>query len=242
MTMKAAPAGPRPGRFRSLIPYGYLSPTVLLIFVLMVIPIVTVISYSLRDNVIVNQNPVFTGFANYIVSGGGRDFMRVVVGPNERNSLMTADGRLSQRGIQRVRNAVFSKAYGDADIVSMLTESTDANVKNILTGMLRAAPEVARLRELVDAGARPQKDFVPDLVDAVRRFSALREKGMTVGQHRAQGDLMGDGPSARVVEIMEQLEANARAPKRIADMLRNFVEEIDGQGDPRQAGMFNGEE
>ncbi|SDT37550.1 carbohydrate ABC transporter permease [Actinoplanes derwentensis] len=65
MTMKAAPAGPRAGRFRSLIPYGYLSPTVLLIFVLMVIPIVMVISYSLRDNVIVNQNPVFTGFANY---------------------------------------------------------------------------------------------------------------------------------------------------------------------------------
>ncbi|GAA1608697.1 carbohydrate ABC transporter permease [Actinoplanes couchii] len=65
MTTKAAPAVPRSGRLRSLIPFGYLSPTLLLIFVLMVIPIVMVISYSLRDNVIVTANPVFAGFANY---------------------------------------------------------------------------------------------------------------------------------------------------------------------------------
>ncbi len=170
-----------------------------------------------------------------------RDFMRVVVGPNERNALMTGQGQLSQRGIARVRNAVFAKAYGDPDVVAMLTESPDGNVKNILAGMLRAAPEVARVRELIDAGARHKQDFTPDLVDAVRRYSALREQGMTVKQSQAQGDLMGDGPSPRVMEIMEQLEANARAPKRISDMLRDYVQEIDSQGDPRQAGMFNDE-
>jgi multiple sugar transport system permease protein len=37
----------------------------LLIVVLMVIPIVMVISYSFKDNVIVQENPVFAGFANY---------------------------------------------------------------------------------------------------------------------------------------------------------------------------------
>ncbi|WP_432973033.1 carbohydrate ABC transporter permease [Dactylosporangium sp. CA-233914] len=68
----AAPAEEQatPGRSRSslaqrLIPYGYLSPTVLLIVVLMVVPIVMVISYSFRDNVIIQENSVFTGFANY---------------------------------------------------------------------------------------------------------------------------------------------------------------------------------
>jgi len=62
------PTARRPGRrsFRGLVPYGYLSPTALLITVLMIIPIVMVISYSFRDNVIVEQNPVFAGFANYV--------------------------------------------------------------------------------------------------------------------------------------------------------------------------------
>lgn len=167
-----------------------------------------------------------------------RDFMRMAVGPNERNALMTSDGRLSQRGIARVRNAVFAKAYGDAEIVSMLTEATDSNVKNVLGGLLRAAREVARLRELIDAGARPQVDFVPDLVEAVRRFAGAREEGMTVQQALAQGDLMGGEASARVATLMREIETHARAPRRLAEMLRRLVEEIDGQGDPRQAGMF----
>jgi multiple sugar transport system permease protein len=55
----------RPFTVRRLVPYGYLSPTALLILVLMVIPIVMVVSYSFKDNVIVEQNPVFAGLANY---------------------------------------------------------------------------------------------------------------------------------------------------------------------------------
>jgi multiple sugar transport system permease protein len=68
----AAPAeeqvspGRRPSALaRRLLPYGYLSPTVLLIVVLMVVPIVMVIGYSLRDNVIVQENSVFAGLVNY---------------------------------------------------------------------------------------------------------------------------------------------------------------------------------
>ncbi|WP_091527609.1 carbohydrate ABC transporter permease [Microlunatus soli] len=53
-------------RLHRLVPYGYLSPTALLIIVLMVIPIVMVIGYSFADNVIVEPNPVFAGLANYV--------------------------------------------------------------------------------------------------------------------------------------------------------------------------------
>ena len=55
----------RPFTLRSLAPYGYISPTMLLIFVLLVIPIAMVVSYSFQDNVIVQKNPVFAGLANY---------------------------------------------------------------------------------------------------------------------------------------------------------------------------------
>ncbi|NTW39474.1 MAG: sugar ABC transporter permease [Cellulomonadaceae bacterium] len=61
------PPGPaRWARFkRRGAPYGFVSPTVVLLFVLMLIPIVMVVSYSVMDNVIVNKNPSFVGFANY---------------------------------------------------------------------------------------------------------------------------------------------------------------------------------
>ncbi|WP_433729336.1 carbohydrate ABC transporter permease [Actinoplanes sp. CA-051413] len=61
----ATPGRPRSSLTRRLVPYGYLSPTVLLIVVLMVVPIVMVISYSFRDNVIVQDNSVFAGLVNY---------------------------------------------------------------------------------------------------------------------------------------------------------------------------------
>lgn len=51
---------------RQLTPYLYIFPTVVLMFVLLVIPVVMVIGYSLYDNVIINPEPVFVGLKNYI--------------------------------------------------------------------------------------------------------------------------------------------------------------------------------
>ena len=174
-----------------------------------------------------------TGSADFI-----RQFMRYVVSPNEQNQLMTADGRLNQRGAARIRNAIFSRAYNDTDTVAMMTESTDANVRNILAGMLRAAPDVARLRDLLDAGARTGRDFAPDLVDAVRRFSDAREQGMKIEQALAQGSLIGGEARPEVAALMRALERDSRAPTRIAEMIRGMVREIDSGGDPRQGSLM----
>lgn len=43
----------------------YILPTIILLLVLLVIPIIMVIGYSLFDNVIINDSPIFVGFKNY---------------------------------------------------------------------------------------------------------------------------------------------------------------------------------
>ncbi|WP_024287490.1 carbohydrate ABC transporter permease [Cellulomonas sp. KRMCY2] len=50
---------------RKLPPYAFVSPTALLMFVLMLVPIVMVIGYSVMDNVIMIKDPHFVGLANY---------------------------------------------------------------------------------------------------------------------------------------------------------------------------------
>ncbi|TGO05967.1 carbohydrate ABC transporter permease [Serinibacter arcticus] len=50
---------------RRATPFGYLSPTIVLMVVLMAVPIVMVISYSVMDNVITNRSPEPVGLANY---------------------------------------------------------------------------------------------------------------------------------------------------------------------------------
>lgn len=51
---------------KKLIPFAYLSPTLLLLAVLSLIPIATVFYYSLMNNVIMEKNPVLVGIENYI--------------------------------------------------------------------------------------------------------------------------------------------------------------------------------
>ena len=50
---------------RRLEPFAYLSPTVILLLVLMLVPIGMVIRYSVMDNVIVNKHPAFAALTNY---------------------------------------------------------------------------------------------------------------------------------------------------------------------------------
>ena len=57
-------------------------------------------------------------------------FIQSVVPQNERGSLMTADGNLSQDGLRRVQNAILAKAYGNNDALLLMIESNDNNVKH----------------------------------------------------------------------------------------------------------------
>lgn len=63
---KPARSGSRQGIIRRLVPYAYLSPTLILLFVLSLLPIAIVFYYSLMNNVIMEKNPYFVGFANYL--------------------------------------------------------------------------------------------------------------------------------------------------------------------------------
>jgi len=59
--------GRRHGRSarRGFIPYAYLSPTIIVMTILLVVPIVLVISYSLMEGAVTSKNPAFVGLENY---------------------------------------------------------------------------------------------------------------------------------------------------------------------------------
>lgn len=56
-------------------PYVYLLPTVILMLILLVVPIIMVIGYSFYDNVIIKDNPVFVGLKNYAIILTDKDFV-----------------------------------------------------------------------------------------------------------------------------------------------------------------------
>lgn len=185
---------------------------------------------------VANEDGTINGKAS---SGFVGAFMQALP-PTEHGAMMSADGTLSQAGQNRIRNAVFSKAYGDSDLVAMLTESTDANVKTILAGMMKAAVRIAKLREDIAAGARHDLDFAPDMVAAVREFSALRSKGRTVRDHLAQSDLYNGNGDPAVNAWLIALDENSNAPKRIADLIGRQVDAVEAMGHPGQPDLLRG--
>jgi multiple sugar transport system permease protein len=60
---------------RAIAPYLYQAPTIALIAALMLYPIITVVRYSLMDNVIVNKHPIFIGLSNYATVFGDATFL-----------------------------------------------------------------------------------------------------------------------------------------------------------------------
>lgn len=167
-----------------------------------------------------------------------RQFLSEAVSPSEQGAMMTAEGDLSQQGLQRLRNAIFAKAYGDPELVAMLTESTDTHIKNILNGMMRAAGSVARLKDLIAAGARHDMDFTGELAGAVRLFAKLKRDKMTVDDYLAQHAMFDDGPSPLTRELLHGLADNARSGKRIGEFISRMADAVDRLGDPNQGGLF----
>jgi len=63
---------------KGLVPFAYLSPTILLLTVLSLLPIAMVFGYSLMSNVIMEKNPVFVGIANYVELLTDRVFQQAI--------------------------------------------------------------------------------------------------------------------------------------------------------------------
>ena len=59
---------------RIAIPYGYIGPTAILLVLLMVVPIVFVLVYSLQTGSVTTQDPTFNGVANYVTLFTNPDF------------------------------------------------------------------------------------------------------------------------------------------------------------------------
>lgn len=165
-----------------------------------------------------------------------RAFMRDTVEPNKRGEIMTSSGELSQTGERRIQNALFMAAYDDGALMERMAEATDPAGKNIISGMLRAAPDVAKLRDMVKGGARDAPTWIDPLVEAVRRFGDAREAGQTVAQYLAQGSLLGGEASPAVATMMQNLEAFSRAPRRLADHIKALARE--SAKDPRQSELL----
>ena len=161
-----------------------------------------------------------------------RGFVRALIGTlpaSERGNLASTEGGLSAEGLARVKNAVLAKAYGDPDIVSRVTESTDDDVKSISNALVAAAPAWAKLRSDIEVGAVPKEfDFTKPLVEAVKRTADMRAKGQKLEEYLAQQDAFDHvtpDVDGFIRAFYDPRTKRAKSAVKIADTLRFYATE-----------------
>lgn len=157
---------------------------------------------------------------------------------NVRNELLDSRGNLSQTGVQRMRNAMLYEAYGDSQTLSRLIENTDQGAKNVLNALTSIAPKVAQTQQGINIGKLSNDVSISkDVIQAVEKYNQLNAQGFKISDYLAQEDFVGDlSPEAR--EILTIFDENRRSGKRIAQVLGDYLDQAQMQGNLSQASMF----
>src|SRR5690606_7358214 len=81
----------------------------------------------------------------------------------ERGNFLAKQGGLSKDGVNRIRNAMLAKAYGDFSLLERMTEDTDSDIRNVDNALWMVAPQAAKFRAGAQSGAYwPSLDITQD--------------------------------------------------------------------------------
>lgn len=161
-------------------------------------------------------------------------FIRAVIdrigGQAERGALMDKTGAISPEGVRRVRNAIAAYAYDDAALIDRLIEGED-DLKSLGQALLDAAPDFARLKSEIEAGAvDPRTDIRAHVGEAAAIVAEARRTGRNVAEFVGQQDMFSGVVDARTVAMLHLMFRNedftgARARSKIAEDLQFYVRE-----------------
>lgn len=172
---------------------------------------------------------------------GSMDYIRSFVDQlpqSERGSVITSDGRLSQEGKRRIESAIVQRAYGDSNLVTRLSENLDDDSKNVLNALLRAAPQLSQLNDLVKQGGRFENTISQDLAQAAQKLTDLKANGLQVRDYLNQGQLIDDGLSDGARRFLEVFDNNRKSAKAISESINSEIQAVENMGDPRQGSLF----
>lgn len=150
-----------------------------------------------------------------------REFLRNL-GPNEAAKLVDSKGLPSKQFFDRVRAAVFAKAYGSDRMVSAMAEDADPDARNVLHALVKAAPAWSQ----VDP-SKPLGDYARGIAAAFDVLRAARESGHTVDAYLKQGSLIArDTTGDRWAQFFAD---HARSPNKMAEGLKAAADLVEQQ-------------
>lgn len=163
-------------------------------------------------------------------------FIQQVVPEGQRGAMQLPDKSISKKGIDRIRNAVFARAYNDRGIVERLAEDPDDNIKSVVGGLTIVAPKIIWMRSGIEAGDFHDLDISQEIAAAAGKLSYLRENRTTINDYLNQMTLEPRDPVEDA--LLEVFGNYGRSSANIAEVLGEYVDAVQALGNPKQESMF----
>ena len=145
------------------------------------------------------------------------DFVRQMPLAEQNNLIDDRSGDPSIQAYQRFANALFKKAYGDDDLVRLVAQAADPEVRNIVKALSQAAGKMARLEGLGDLDVR-------DLVKQAAQMAVnARRQGVKLSTLAQQDDIGIDPDTRAIVDVFVQNAQSAKEMTRILEAAADFA-------------------
>ncbi len=164
------------------------------------------------------------------LSAGNRAFMDkfvALLGAGEISGLTTKSGQATKQLADRAKAAVFQRAYGDANLLALVAEEANPDLKNVLAALTLGAKEFAKLKILPDAKELADK-LTRALVAGVGLVRRSRTGAQPIEETIGQSRLFETVPED-AKHIARYIDANIRRQARMgavfgrmAGILRQF--------------------
>ena len=168
-------------------------------------------------------------------------FIQKVVPKNEQGDVLDGPGHLSQKGLERVENAIFAYAYGDPNLLQKYSESLDNDMKNVTNALMQSAPAAVALQADIKAGRAYDLPAVQTILKAMEIFTEAKRDKKTVEEQANQLSLL-EPENQDAGELAMFIDRNKRSAKQMRIAFNSLYEEIESYGDPNQESFFGGEE
>lgn len=144
---------------------------------------------------------------------GIRDFVNAMP-TTERANLIDQNGVPTRQAFDRIEAAVFQKAYNNDNLTSLAHQAQDPEARNIIKGLVEAAPQMSRLEGAGEYDLRPQ------LAQAAELAVNARRAGNKLSDVVAQQDMTAD---PLTYDFLQMFADNPRSAKAIGENLKRFA-------------------
>lgn len=132
----------------------------------------------------------------------------------ERANLIDESGIPTRQAVDRIEAAIFQKAYNNDNLTALAHQAQDPEARNIIQGLVEAAPQMARLDGAGEYDLRPQ------LAQAAELAVNARRNNRKVSDIVAQQDMTAD---PLTYDFLQMFADNPRSAKAIANNLKEFA-------------------